>query len=129
MSKIALRMFVVFLLALGLHAAPAQAQVARVFVSAQGVDSNPCSFAAPCRTFQHAHDVVTANGEIDVLTPGGYGALTINKAISIQGHGFAGVAVTSFNTGITITAGLMDAIYLNGLLLEGNGAGWYGIWL
>src|ERR1700686_5098439 len=60
-----------------LSAVPAQAQ--RVFVSATGSDGNPCTFASPCRSFQHAHDVVAAGGEIDVLDPAGYGALTINK--------------------------------------------------
>src|SRR5262245_2868298 len=67
----------------------------RVFVAAQGSDGNPCTFALPCRTFQHAHDTVAAGGEIDVLDPAGYGALTIRKAISIQGHGFAGISVTA----------------------------------
>jgi len=79
------------LLAISLIASPSQAQPARVFVAAQGgSDSNPCTFAAPCRTFQKGHDTVAAGGEIDVLDPAGYGALTITKAISIQGHGFPG---------------------------------------
>ena len=65
-----------------LQASPTLAQT-RVFVAAQGADSNPCTFAMPCRTFQHAHDVVAPNGEIDVLDPAGYGALVITKSISI----------------------------------------------
>jgi hypothetical protein len=108
-----------------LQTAPALAQ--RVFVAAQGGDANPCTFALPCRTFQHAHDVVAAGGEIDVLDPAGYGALTITKAISIQGHGFSGISVASGNTGITINATTNDAVNLNGLLIEGSGAGQYGI--
>src|SRR6516165_7290011 len=83
-----------------LHVNPAQAQ--RVFVSATGLDTNPCTFASPCRSFQHAHDVAAANGEIDVLDPAGYGPVTITKAISIQGHGFSGITVASGGTGITI---------------------------
>src|SRR5262245_45519587 len=79
------------------QAAPAQAQPTRVFVAAQGSDANPCTFALPCRTFQHAHDVVAANGEIDVLDPAGYGAVTISKSISIQGHGFSGISAPSGN--------------------------------
>jgi len=109
-----------------LHAAPVQAQPARVFVAAQGSDTNPCSFALPCRTFQRAHNVVAAGGEIDVLDPAGYGALTINKAISIQGHGFAGLAVAS-GDGIAITAGAADVVNLRGLLLDGVGTGANGI--
>jgi hypothetical protein len=79
----------------------------------------------PCRSFQHAHDTVAANGEIDVLDPAGYGALTISKSISIQGHGYAGLAVPS-GDGITInTAGV--AVNLRGLLLDGVGSGNNGI--
>src|SRR5262245_35198528 len=107
------------------QAAPAQAQT-RVFVAAQGSDSSPCTFAQPCRTFQRAHNVVAANGEIDVLDPAGYGAVTITKAISIQGHGFAGLAVGS-GVGITVNAGTTDVVNLNGLLIDGSGIGFSGI--
>ena len=107
-----------------LHASPAQAQ--RVFVSATGSDGNPCNFASPCRSFQHAHDVAPANGEIDVLDPAGYGALTINKAISIQGHGFSGISAASGDA-IDINGGASDKISLNGLLIDGVGAGNEGI--
>jgi hypothetical protein len=112
------------LLGLGL-AAPANAQ-SRVFVAAQGSDSSPCTFAAPCRTFQRAHDIVAANGEIDVLDPAGYGALTITKAISIQGHGFSGISAASGNA-ITINAGANDDINLRGLLIDGVATGTNGI--
>jgi hypothetical protein len=114
-----------FLSIAALQTTPALAQ--RVFVAAQGADANPCTFALPCRTFQHAHDVVAAGGEIDVLDPAGYGALTITKAISIQGHGFSGISVASGGTGITVAADATDAINLNGLLVEGSRAGWFGI--
>lgn len=107
---------------------PALAQT-RVFVAAQGSDGNACTFASPCRTFQHAHDVVAANGEIDVLDPAGYGALTITKSISIQGHGFSGISVPSGATGVTINAGATDKINLNGLILDGAGVGASGIGL
>jgi hypothetical protein len=108
-----------------LHAAPAQAQ--RVFVSATGSDGNPCTFASPCRSFQHAHDLAPAHGEIDVLDPGGYGAVTITKAISIQGHGFSGITVASAGTGITINAPAAAAVMLNGLIIDGANAGYEGI--
>jgi hypothetical protein len=125
--KIALQsaIAVTFLAVAALQAPPALAQ-SRVFVAAQGADANPCTFAFPCRTFQHAHDVATANGEIDVLDPAGYGPVTINKAISIQTHGFAGITVTSGDA-ITINAGPSDTVNLRGLLLDGGGSGHYGI--
>src|SRR5262245_17284167 len=99
----------------------------RVFVAAQGSDANPCTFAQPCRTFQHAHDVVVAKGEIDVLDPAGYGTLTITKAISIQGHEFSGMTVGSGGTGIIINAAVDDAVNLRGLLIDGAGIGTRGI--
>src|SRR5262245_17788661 len=105
---------------------PGVAQAQRVFVAAQGSDSNPCTFALPCRTFQHAHAVVAANGEIDVLDPAGYGKLTISKAISVQGHGFSGISSPSGDA-ITIGAGANDKINLRGLLLDGGGSGANGI--
>ena len=113
------------LLALSLIANSAEAQ-SRVFVAAQGSDSNPCTFASPCRTFQHAHDVVAAQGEIDVLDPAGYGQVTIAKSLSIQGHGFAGISAVG--NGVTISAGTSDTISLRGLLLDGAaGTGGNGV--
>jgi len=114
-----------FLAIVTLQPAPAEAQ--RVFVAAQGSDGNPCTFAMPCRTFQHAHDTVAAGGEIDVLDPAGYGVLTIGKAISIQGHGFAAISAPSGQNAITISATPGSKVSLNGLLLDGGGVGNEGI--
>jgi hypothetical protein len=102
------------------------AHAQRVFVSATGLDGNPCTFALPCRSFQHAHDVVAAGGEIDVLDPAGYGPVIINKAISIQGHGFSGISASSGNA-ITINAGSSNKVSLRGLLIDGLGTGANGI--
>jgi hypothetical protein len=111
--------------ACSLHTTPAQAQ--RYFVGATGSDGNPCTFASPCRSFQHAHDVAAAGSEIDVLDPAGYGVVTITKAISIQGHGYSGISVASGANGITINAGAADKVNLNGLLIDGAGAGQNGV--
>src|SRR5262245_23719909 len=127
MLKLALSAISASLLALTINAGPAQAQPTRVFVAAQGSDSNPCSFAAPCRTFQHAHNVVAANGEINVLDPAGYGAVIITKSISIQGHDFSGISVPSGGIGITINGAPSDIINLRGLIIEGAGLGSTGI--
>jgi hypothetical protein len=106
---------------------PAQAAGAsRTFVAAQGSDSNPCTFGQPCRSFQAAFAATSPGGEIDVLDPAGYGSLTITHAISIQGHGYAGLAVPS-GDGITINAGASDKINLRGLLLDGVGTGSNGV--
>src|SRR5471030_1424795 len=77
-------------------AASAQAQTAtRAWVSGHGTDAAGCGTpTAPCRSLQYAHDnIVAAFGEIDILDPAGYGAVSITKAISIinDSVGTAGV--------------------------------------
>ena len=110
-----------------LHAVPAQAQPARVFVALTGADANPCTFASPCRSLQHAHDVVAAGGEMRMLDAGGYGPLTITKSISIVGSGHGRIEAGAGATAITINAGAADRIDLRGLTIEGLGTGGTGI--
>jgi hypothetical protein len=116
-------------LALSMHAAPAQAQLARTFLSANGSDSNNCARAAPCRTLQEAHNKTSAGGEINMLDPAGYGRVVIQKSISIvnDGVGSAGILVPASSTGVRIIAGAKDKINLRGLIIEGAGIGEYGI--
>jgi hypothetical protein len=108
-----------------LATAPAQAQFARTFVSSLGNDANDCNRTTPCRTFQAAHDKTLAAGEITVLDPGGYGAVTITKAINIinDGVGEAGTLVSGGLNGVTIAAGATDAVSLRGLSIKGIGFG------
>jgi hypothetical protein len=63
----------------------AQAQATRTWVSGVGDDVNPCSRTAPCKTFAGAISKTATGGEISVLDPGGFGAVTITKAITIDG--------------------------------------------
>jgi hypothetical protein len=116
------------LLALGLSAAPAQAGSNRTWVSGKGTDSGACALVTPCRTFAFALTQTAAGGEIDVLDPAGYGAVTITKAISIvnDGVGVAAVQASSGNA-ITINAGANDSVYLRGLTISGLGSGSSGI--
>src|SRR5215469_9428757 len=101
---------------------PAQAQRARVFVSVSGNDANPCTAGSPCKTFQAAYNAVLAGGEISVLDTGGYGTLTISKAVSIVAVGVeASIAIPSGGTGIIISAGASDAVNLRGLTIDGSG--------
>src|SRR5476649_892163 len=103
-------------------AAAATPTANRVWVSGHGVDQAGCGApTAPCRSLQYAHDnAVGAGGEIDILDPAGYGALTITKAISVvnDGVGTAGVQATSGNA-ITINAASGDSVYLSGLNIDG----------
>jgi hypothetical protein len=107
----------------------ALAQANRTFVSGQGSDTNNCSLSAPCRSFQHAHDVTTAGGEITVLDPAGYGPITISKAIALinDGVGEAGITTAAATDAIDINTANGDTVTLRGLTLVGQGVGVNGI--
>ena len=68
-----------------LAVSPVRAQASRTWVSGVGDDANPCSRTAPCKTFAGAISKTAPAGEIDALDPGGFGALTITKAITLDG--------------------------------------------
>ena len=110
-------------------ASVAEAQATRTWVSGVGDDANPCSRTAPCKTFAGAISKTAAGGYIDVLDAGGFGAVTITKAITIDGNGFvAGIlSSTPGSTGVVINAGPQDTIILRNLSIEGAGAGYHGI--
>src|SRR5215467_8241893 len=104
------------------------AQSSRTWVSGVGDDANPCSRTAPCKTFAGAISKTAAGGEIDALDPAGYGALTITKAITIDGGGgqVASVLVAGTN-GIVVQAGPNDVVILRNLRFNGIGTGINGI--
>src|SRR2546425_6704071 len=108
-------------------ASMAQAQATRTWVSGVGDDANPCSRTAPCKTFAGAISKTAACGEIDALDPGGFGAVTITKSITIDGGGnTAGVLVSGTN-GIVVAAQTTDVVTLRGLDINGICAGLNGI--
>jgi hypothetical protein len=99
----------------------------RTYVSGLGRDGNPCTPSSPCQTFEAALVRTVAGGEIYVLDSANYGAVTINKAVSITSEGaVAGVVATS-GAGIIIAAGAGDVINLRGLDIDGGGSGGIGI--
>ena len=111
----------------GLAIAPAHAQATRTWVSGVGDDANPCSRTAPCKTFAGAISKTAPGGEIDVLDPGGFGALTITKAISIEADGLVAGVLVSGTNGFVIAAGATDNVVLRGLTFEGLGTGLNGV--
>jgi hypothetical protein len=127
MKSISIALFAITV-ACSMHADPAQAQVARTFVSAAGSDSNNCAnVVTPCRHFAAAFAATANNGEIYVLDPANYGSLTINHAVSIQGHGWGSIAPPASGAAITINAGPNDVVNLDGLTMDGGGIGNNGI--
>jgi len=104
-------------------AGTAHAQATRTWVSGVGDDANPCSRTAPCKTWAGAISKTAAGGEINALDPGGFGAVTITKSITIDGTpgpNTAGVLVAGTN-GINISAAATDTVVLRGLTIDGTG--------
>jgi hypothetical protein len=106
-------------LAVTLPIASAHAQT-RVFVSAAGSDNNNClNTQTPCRHFQQAYAKMPNGGEIDVLDPANYGAITATHTLGIVGRGWATLSPVAGQAAITINAGSSDNIAISGLTLDG----------
>src|SRR5262245_20904622 len=99
----------------------------RTYVSGVGNDSSPCTASSPCKTFQAALALTVAGGEIYVLNSANYGAVTINKAVTITSEGAVAGVLASSGIGITISAGASDVVNLRGLDLDGGNSGTVGI--
>jgi hypothetical protein len=106
-------------------ASPAQAQAARTWVSGVGDDANPCSRTAPCKTFQGALSKTTVNGEINCLDPGGFGAVTITKSITIDCHEMVG-AILSDGVAVSFEgfdpSDTLKTVNLRNLMIQGAGS-------
>lgn len=124
MRRIRWAQYVLVPAALVVFGLTAQAQATRTWVSGVGDDVNPCSRTAPCKTFAGAISKTATGGIISVLDPGGYGALTITKAITVEGNGSLASGLHSGTNGIVvnIAAGPADRnVVLRNLLLDGSG--------
>src|SRR3970040_1205142 len=117
MKHIILVLAVVFVTCLA--ATPIQAQATRTWVSGVGDDANPDSRTAPCKTFAGAISKTAAGGEISVLDPGGFGGVTITKAITISGDGTLSGVLASLTNGIIVNAGVNDRVVLRNLSING----------
>ncbi len=106
----------------------AQAQATRTWVSGVGDDVNPCSRTAPCKTFAGAISKTADGGEIDCVDPGGFGAVTITKGITIDGGGTFGSILAAGTTGVIINDTTNTKIItLRNLSINGAGTGIDGI--
>jgi len=114
-----------------LGASPANAQATRTWVSGVGDDVNPCSRTAPCKTFAGAISKTAVNGEINCLDPGGYGAVTITKSITIDCEDTQGSILAAGTTGvivnITAPTDTLKQVRLRGLSINGAATGIRGI--
>lgn len=105
----------------------ASAQATRTWVSGVGDDANPCSRTAPCKTFAGAISKTAAGGEISVLDPGGFGGVTITKAITLDGAGTLASILNASTNGVVVNAGVNDKVVLRNLTINGAGTGLNGV--
>src|SRR5205085_8120310 len=122
MKKILLAIFAMLIPAM-FGGTAAHAQATRTWVSGVGDDVNPCSRTAPCKTFAGAISKTAAGGEINCLDPGGFGAVTINKSLTInciytEGGALAGGNGITINDSLSATPGTA-VVYLRGLDIFG----------
>ena len=77
----------------------------RTFVASYGIDTHPCTIAAPCRSFGIAIAAADPDGEVIALDSAGYGAFTVTKSISVVAPPglYAGITVTTVD-GVTVNA-------------------------
>jgi hypothetical protein len=108
------------LLGFSLPTTSAQAQATRTWVSGVGDDVNPCSRTAPCKTFAGAISKTAAGGEIDCLDPGGFGAVTIGKSLTIDCAGVSGGILAASVNGVIVNGGASDKIVLRNLVIQGT---------
>jgi hypothetical protein len=125
-ARPALAAFVVLLLLLA-GQAPVGAQATGTWVSGVGDDVNPCSRTAPCKTFAGAISKTAAGGEIRVLDPGGFGAVTITKSMTIIAEGDLGSILNAGTSGVIMNAGVGDKVVLRGLHIQGTNGGVHGV--
>lgn len=125
-ARFFVNLMALFVLTLCIHSA-ANAQATRTWVSGVGDDANPCSRTAPCKTFAGAISKTAASGEISVLDPGGFGVVTITKAITINGDGTLAGILSAGTTGIIVNAGVNDVVYIRNVSINGAGTGLNGI--
>ena len=128
--KPVIRIFFVFIFAAAVCTV-ARAQATRTWVSGVGDDVNPCSRTAPCKTFAGAISKTAEDGEISCLDPGGYGAVTITKSITIDCTGTLGSILGAGTNGvivnITNAADTRKAVVLRGISINGAATGLSGV--
>lgn len=102
----------------------------RAYVSASGVDTNPCTLAAPCRLLPAALAAVDFGGEIWMLDSANYNSSTVSitKSVTILAiPGQVGSVVGLAGTAFAINAPGIDVTLQNLNILSFSGTGDVGV--
>jgi hypothetical protein len=98
------------------------------WVASSGTDGNPCTRTSPCATFQHAHDVTSANGIVKAIDAADYGLVNITKGITLDGNGTgAEISVGFAATGIIVNGVAADQVNISNLAINVLSGGSIGI--
>jgi hypothetical protein len=102
----------------------AAATAPRRFVASYGVDSNPCTRVAPCRSFSAALVQTVDGGEVIALDSAGYGPVVITRPVTLGAPAgvYAAVTATASIPAVEIRQPGI-AVTLRGLTLLNSGSG------
>jgi len=121
---------IAFLLGALFAADAAEAASLRTYVSAAGGTdlSSTCSSSAPCRTFAVAFSRTSTGGTIVARDPGEYGRIDFDRAVGVEGNGFA-IATTDAFAGnpVTLQPPPGSRLSLRGLVVDGLGRAYTGV--
>lgn len=117
-----IRVAAVIAASLVVFAPAASGQATRTWVSGVGDDVNPCSRTAPCKTLAGSVSKTADGGEINAIDSGGFGAVTITKALTIDLESVLGGILNASTTGVIVNAQPDDDVVLRGLDIHGGNA-------
>jgi len=92
----------------------------RTWVSGVGDDVNPCSRTAPCKTLTGAANKTVSGGEINALDPGGFGALTITKPLTVDLSDAHGAVANNSQTAFKVQAPPDADVVIRGVAIHGG---------
>jgi hypothetical protein len=98
--------------------------IAHTWVSGSGSDTNPCTFASPCLTFDGALAKTSAGGIITAKDAGDFGQVNTAQSVTIDGANMGSITFTS-GTGINVST--TANVTVQNLTINGMGSGSYGI--
>ena len=102
--------------------------IAHTWVSGSGSDSNTCTFASPCATFQGALANTSAYGIITAKDAGDFGAVTISQSVTIDGNNLGSITYAGSSSGSVISVTASSAnVTLQNLTINGMSVTGYGI--
>jgi Collagen triple helix repeat (20 copies) len=102
----------------------ATALLAQTWVASYGSDSNTGTASSPYADFATAVANTASGGEVNALTSGDFGAVTITEPITINGNGNdASIDFAGDSEGVYIDLATPGTVRLEGLDINGEGTG------